>query len=186
LEIGHLIGCAFLIAVVAFLFGLIVSLFGADATMGERLLMAVMVAGMAFVAALLLLWRDRARHKAAVKSVRKRLLERKDIGDAEYLAAFQGADVTLIAQTRRAVADFFDVPVQKIHPTDNLRQDFKFAVFEPGFHSFVLVHVFKARGVQPKPFGFRTSHLATIGDLANEIQRVLDGFESGHVDNEIE
>jgi len=83
-----------------------------------------------------------------------------------------------VVQTRQAVAAFFNVPVQKIHSKDNLRKDLGFESLEPGFHSFVAFHVLAARKVQTQSFLFNTGGLVDIGDLANEIQRLLDGFKA--------
>lgn len=171
-----MIGCAGVIGAVAFLFGMIGSLFATEATFAERMMMALMVAGMAFIAALLLCLRDEAQDWATRRSVRRMLLDRQDVSDAEFVKHFRDTDPTLIAQTRRAVAEFFNVPVQKIHPTDTLRNDLKVDTLEPGFHSFVIFHVLGARNVEPQRFVFHTGDLADIGDLAREIQRVLDGF----------
>jgi hypothetical protein len=179
-----MIGCAGMIAAVAFVFGVIGSLFATEASLGERLMIALMPAAMAFIAAFLLFSRDHARHVATMRSVRRMLLDREDINDSDYLAQFPDADSTLIAQTRRAVSEFFDVPVQKIHPTDSLRKDLRFDTLEPGFHSFVVYRVFAARNVEPQPFAFNTSDLSNIGDLSNEIQRVLDSFKSANQSNE--
>jgi hypothetical protein len=171
-----MIGCAGMIAAVAFIFGLIGSLFATEATFGQRLIMALMPAAMAFVATLILIARDDARHAGTMRAVRQMILARPDVSDHDFLAHFPGTDPTLIAQTRQAISQFFDVPAQKIHPTDNLHHDLQFNTLEPSFHSFVVYHVLNARNVAPQPFTFNTGELTNVGDFAEEIQRVLDGF----------
>jgi hypothetical protein len=42
----------------------------------------------------------------------------------------------------------------------------------------VVCHILNARNVAPQPFTFNTAGLADIGDLAKEIQRVLDRFDT--------
>jgi hypothetical protein len=182
--VGGMIGCAGMIAAVALILGIIASLFSTEAPFPERLTIAIGPAGMAFVAALLLLTRDRARHVSAVKAVRQMLLAREDVSEAKFMAHFPDADPTLIAQTRQAVSKFFDVPAQKIHPTDDLRSNLQFDALEPGFHSFVVYQVLADRNVAPQPFWFKSGGLRDIGDLAKEIQRVLDGFTDGEANTD--
>jgi len=170
-------GCAGMLALVAFILASIVSLF-TSATLGGRLTLAIMSGTMTFLAALLLLARDRWRFTSTIRSVRRTLLARQDVSEAEYLKHFPASDPSLVVQTRQAVAAFFNVPVQKIHSKDNLRKDLGFESLEPGFHSFVAFHVLAARKVQTQSFLFNTGGLVDIGDLANEIQRLLDGFKA--------
>jgi len=179
-----MIGCAGMIAGVAFVFGIVGSLFATEAGLAERLMIALMPAALAFIAALLLFARDHARHTATMRMVRQMLLARQDISDGDYLAHFPEADSTLIAQVRQAVSELFDVPAQKIHPTDSLRNDLRFYALEPYFHSFVVYHVLAARNITPRSFTFNTGALTDIGDLAKEAQRVLDGFDSAKQDDD--
>lgn len=179
-----MIGCAGMIAAVAFVFGIIGSLFATEANLAERLMIATMPAAMAFIAALILFSRDHARHTGTMRTVRQMLLARHDISDGDYLAHFPDADSILVAQTRQAVSQFFDVPAEKIHPNDNLRKDLQFETLEPRFHSFVVYHVLDARNVAPQPFTFNTGDLTDLGDLAHEIQRVLDGFDTAKTDDD--
>jgi hypothetical protein len=172
-----MIGCAGMIAAVAFVFGVIASLVATEAAVGERLMTAFVPPGIAFVAALLLFAMDRARHTSTMRSVRQMLLARPDVEDHDFFAQFPDADSTLIAQTREAISRFFDIPMQKIHPNDNLRNDLQIDTFEPAFHSFVVTDVLRARHIAPRPFTFSTCGLTDIGDLAKEIQRVLHGFD---------
>ena len=179
----EMIGCAGMIAAVAFVIGVIGSLFASEANIGERLMMASITAALAFVAALILLARDYKRHTSTMRSVRQTLLARQDVHDRDFLAHFPGLDATLIAQTRQAIAQFFDVPAAKIHPTDHLRNDLRFETFEPNFHAFVVYHVLDARNVQPQMFSFNPGSLTDVASLATGIQRVLDEFETSKPSN---
>jgi hypothetical protein len=171
-----MIGCAGVISAVALVPGLIGSAFATNASPAERLMIALMPAGMTFIAALMLFSRDRARHRRTVRRVRDRLMARADASDDDFSRGFPGAESALLLQTRLAIATFFGVPIRKIHPTDHLRSDLEFAALEPSFHSFVVCHILNARNVEPKPFSFRTADLADLRDLVAEIQRVLDGL----------
>lgn len=166
-----------MIAAVAFVFGVIGSLFATGATLAERFMISLVPAALAFVAALLLFTRDRARHSMALREVRRVLAARDAVADQDFLAYFPDIDSTLLSQTRVALAEFFDVPPQKIHPTDRLHEDLRFGTLDPAFHSFVVYHVLSARMVEPQPFTFRTARMADIGDLAKEIQRVLNRLD---------
>src|SRR5207249_3734495 len=139
-------------------------------------LIALMPAAMAFVAALLLFSRDYARHARTLRRVRTKLIVRDDSSDDEFSRQFPNADFTTMQQTRHAIAQFFNVPVAKIHSTDTLDGDLEITTLEPSFHSFVVYHVLNVRNVQPQPFAFNTGNLNDIGDLVAEIQRVLDGI----------
>jgi hypothetical protein len=173
------IGCAAIVAAVAFVPGLISSLLAAGVPLPGRVMIALMPAGLAFVVALLLLSRDYLRRKRTFRRVRVRLMARDNIGDDEFLRRFPNSDLTLVQQTRAAIARFFGVPVEKIRATDRLRDDFEFTVLEPWLLFFVLDHVVNARNVQRKPstrFTFRTGKTDDFGDFVAEIQRVLDGL----------
>jgi hypothetical protein len=178
-----MIGCAGIIAGVAFILGLGGSLFATEATFFERLMMASMTAAMAFVAAMLLFSRDHLRHRRAVRQIREMLLSRGDVNDSDFTSHFPDVDPSLIVETRQAVANFFDVRAEKIHPLDDLRKDLRFDTLEPSFHSSVVFHICAVRKIVLRSFSFDTRALVTIGDLANEVQRVLNSFAS---DGEIE
>lgn len=45
-------------------------------------------------------------------------------------------------------------------------------------------HVLAAKYVAAQPFTFNTGSLADLGDLAHEIQRVLDGFDTAKTDHD--
>ena len=171
------IGCSATLAAVAFVLGLIGSLFATMAGFGERLLMAGGLAATVFVAVLMLAVRDHMRCHAAFNAVRKMLTARDDVTEVDFLSRFPDLDRVLLGQIRQAVADSFNVPVAKIHPDDNPLRDFRCDALEPGFHSFVVYHILNVREVAPvrgQLFTFTSSSLSGFGDLATEIQRILD------------
>ena len=170
---------ATIIAAIAFVFGLIGSLFATGASFAERIMLAAMPAAMAFAAALALFARDHWRYASVVRAVRQVLLARDDVTDAEFSSYFPDSDSVLLGQIRQAVSVFFDVPAAKIHPTDDLRRDLRCDKLEPSLHSFVVYHVLNARSIAPQSFVFHTIALNGFGDLVKEIQRVLDGFDCG-------
>ena len=175
-----LIGCAGVIAAIAFFLGLLGSLFAAEVSLALRLGLAAMVAAIAFVAVVLLGTRDSLRYAATKRRVHNMLLARPDVKDTEFAAQFPDCSADLVLQTREAISQFFGVPAGKIHPSHRLRDDLRRDVFEPGFHSFVVYRVLNLRHVTPQPFVFHTTKSMDIGDFLTEIQRVLDGFGQGN------
>ena len=177
-----LFGCATMIAAVAFVFGLVGALFATTTTVREKFLIAAGVAAMAFVAALILGARDYSRHRAAVAAVCRMLLTRDDLTEADFVSHFSEIDPILLGQIRQAIADFFRVPVAKIHPGDSLRGHLQCDALEPGFHTFIVYHIFAARKVTTERgqlISFHCGALNGFADLAKEIQRILDGLASG-------
>lgn len=175
-----MLGCAGIIALMFLPFGVLMAAMVAKATFPERIILALMPSGLAFIATLILAMRDRMRHVTRARILRSHLLNRHDVNESEFLTHFPNVDPELICQTRQAVAEYFDVPATKIHPSDDLRDDLQFENFEPDFHSFVLYRVLVARHLEPAPsqmFSFQTNGLVNLGDLANEVQRVLDGLK---------
>jgi hypothetical protein len=79
-------------------------------------------------------------------------------------------------QVREAIALFFDVPAGKIHACDELRRDYDFESFEPGFVSVVVRVVLDVRRVTPGRCVIRTRELNDFSDLVDEVQRVLDSL----------
>ena len=167
------LGCAGMIAAVAFVCGAIGSAFDTEASLNQRLLMAATLAGATFVAAVLLFMDDYARHRRAVQFVRNELLARADVDDDEFAQRFPKVDRELLCQTRNAVARFFDAPAEKLHPTDTLRGNLRFDELEPSFHMFVVSRVLEDRGVQTTSYTFDSRSLVDIGDLARQIRAVL-------------
>jgi hypothetical protein len=174
-----LIGCAAVIAVVAFFLGLIGALFVVEASLAERLGIAMLPAAMAFIAAILLGTRDYARSEVTKHRVQKMLLVRIDVTDADFVASFPAFNADLVLQTREAISEFFGVPSSKIHPSDKLSGNLKVDLRKPSFHSYVIYRVFNLRHLTPQPYVFHSTKPMDIGDLIAEIQRVLNSFGSG-------
>lgn len=171
-------GCAGAFAAIAFTIGFVFSLCSDfDGTADKHLLAGTVVAAITFVAVLVCAHSDYAIRKEKVREVRKKLLGRSNLSDEDCAAHFPETDSTLLAQTRHAIAQFFDVPASKI-PVGDLHTELQLTKLEPEFHTFVFLQVFAARHVVPLPYRFQTDDFRTIGDLASKIQRLLDSFAS--------
>lgn len=171
--ISGMFGCAGMLALIALPFGLIGALFVREAGWRERLLLACMPSAMTFVAALLLMGRDHLSNIVRISSVRRKLQSRRDVTAAEFVEPFPDCEPALLADIRQAIAEFFAVPPEKIHPTDDLQNDYLASFNGAPLHSAVMSAVFEARGVWPG-VKFRPDKLKTVGDLARKIQRSLE------------
>jgi hypothetical protein len=174
-----LIGCFAVLGIVAMVIGLIGSLFLRGASIEERLIFAVCLAAVIFVAVLMLNARDRLRYLSNLRTIRRILLARDDVSEADFASCFPDTDPILLGQLRRAMSEFFSVPATKIHAAD------KFVLnscvdLEPTFHSFLIAHIASERKLSPQWFIFHSASLADFGTFVKEIQRVLDGLDSSH------
>ena len=121
-----------------------------------------------------------ARQAAALRAVHQALLGRTDVGDDEYASHFSGVDRALALDVRIAVAACFDVPPEKIHPTDDLRRDFKYDDLGTGFEFFVVERVCSERGVEPRPYSmFGADKESGIAAYTAFLSRILTEFETG-------
>ena len=90
-----------------------------------------------------------------------------------FSRAFPSQELQVLLEVRKAVAEFFEVPENKIHSNDDLRGDLAFDSLEPSFHFFVICRVLQFRQVVPSGFAFCGKQLANVGDLAKEVERIL-------------
>jgi len=177
-------GCAGSLALVAFILGLPFSLFFEVDHWGQRLFIAAMPAAMAFLAGLVLLGRDMHLHSLEISSVQSTLRSRTDISDSSFVEHFPSTDPDLLLRTRETIAAYFDVPAFKIHPEDDLREDFRADRLDPSFQFFVVDSVIAQTTEVQRSFTFSLSELNSVGDLTNAIERVLDDLHSNRSDTE--
>lgn len=172
-----LIGCSGAVGFVAFVVGLLVSLFVRDAAWSDRLTMAVVPGFMTFVAVLILAGRDSAKHSASILAVRDALLGGDDTSDHDFLSMRLCDDAPLLLETRKAVSRFFDVPTGKISRDVHLIDDLHVDNLQPSFQLSVVQSVIASRQVESKPFQFSMAGLESIDDLAKAIGGVFDDFD---------
>jgi hypothetical protein len=115
--------------------------------------------------------------------VRRKLLNRDDVDETTFAARFPDSDPMLLAETRRAVAEYFDVPAGRIHPTDRIREDLELDSLNPGLY-FALAKIVEARGLKTAGLQFRIKNLHDINDLAAELQRIIDQARAERKDGE--
>lgn len=173
-----LIGCSGVFALGIFVIGFAISLlFARDASWTDRLMMATLPAVITFVAVLLLSSRDSARHAATMRFVRNDLLVGADTSDDEFASLRPIDDAALLLETRKAISQFFGVPTGKLRRDVQLIDDLHVDKLEPSFQFYVVDSVIASQQIEPKPFEFSMSGLATIDDLTDAIRNVLDGFD---------
>lgn len=181
--VRRLIGCAGMLAAVGFVAGVVISFLQGDATIVERSLSGFLGAGVTFVAAVILFCNDNLKRASKRKAAGDRLRGNGGVSDADLAAAIPYVDPVLLVQVRNAVAAFFGVPAELIHPQGDLRKELSLDTIEPEFHSLVVFHVLAARDFdlgdsERVSFRFDSGCLSNLGDLCAEIQRVIDHLES--------
>jgi hypothetical protein len=179
-------GCAAMIGLVAFVIGLVLSLFRGDKNSPSPLVCGAISGGMAFFAALLLFARDSSRQQAAISFVRRKLLGRQGVDDSEFCRHFPDCDAKLVIDIRAAIGAFYNVPPERVHPNDSLQQDLRVDTLEPSFHYFVISHIAECRKVTLGPFSFRLSALQNLHDFATEIQTILNALEMAANDQDLD
>jgi hypothetical protein len=168
-----LLNCAGILAIVGFVVGITLTCFDRTLGLADRLEISLMVGGIAFGAALLLGARDLNKYRMAMKATKKMLGDRAEIPEAEFACTFAETESVLVLQIRNAIAKFFNVPAEKIHPTDDFRNTYHFKVFEPGICFFIVHEIFSVRKIHPRPFTFESQQITDIQSLAAEIRRIL-------------
>ena len=167
-----LIIMALVVAFMALLCGGLGSLFAQEAGPGERILMAVMTSAMAFVAALILGLRDLLRFRKASRQTQQHLLERPDFFEAEFQSEAE-VDPELMKIVREAIAQFFDVPVYKIRPTDNFETDLHIDPTEFNFQHFVILKVADDHRFQDEVIEANFANTHTVKDLVLWLQEFI-------------
>ena len=170
-----MIGCAGILALVAFILALPFSLFFTVDHWSHRFLIACVPAAFTFFAAIFLCMRDQLSQSENIGVVRRTLLRRADTPDDVFVTS--NPDAKLLIQTRDAIANYFDVPGAKLLPTDDLRNDLRADKLEPSFQMYVVDSVVANNTDNPQPFMFGLDGITTIEDLSVAIENVLKGFE---------
>ena len=177
---------AMIVFVLCFLFCAAISYFVKQAGFDLWLLMSSMPAVITFISLFLLCLRDAAREEQLRAAVRRRLLSRiaseGEPGGAEQQKVSDGS---LIELTKESIADFFDVPVQSIRATDDLRSVLAFDELEPMFHTSIIYRIFEKLKIQPESFVFRSGEVQTVEDLSAEFARIIEGFGKDPDDQEL-
>src|SRR5262249_46642819 len=113
----------------------------------------------------------------AMRSVRECLLAGADSSDEQFLSLRPCDDSSLLLETRAAIAQFFDVPCDKIQRNVRLIEDLHVNELEPGFHTVVVEILMAARFTEPRSYRFTMARIHSIDDLTRAIRQVLDRCE---------
>lgn len=154
----------------------------------ERLGIAVLAAGAALIGGSYLLVQETLERWVALRRVRRRLAECRNVSDEQFLASFpvgdrtQGAidSATLILEIRRALAEYFSVPPTKIHADSSL-DDIYYDVFQDSLPGLLLPRVAdELRLPAPDIQQFDKGQLASIADFVCAAKDVLNPDSTPH------
>lgn len=176
----EIMGCATLVGTPFIGVTFVIMLFATDAPISVSITVSAMIGMIAVTAVLLLCLRDRARARRSLARVRRRCSAREDVPDDWFREAFPNVEPRILLETRAACAKFLGVPARKLHPTDSLRGDLGFDCLSPGLLFFVLSRLLESIPQSPRApiVGIDERHLVTIGDLAAEMQRVVESVSN--------
>jgi len=139
---------------------------------------AMLVAAITFAAALVCLAWDDARRKSAWKRVRRRLSDRPDVTDEEFCHKLPECDACLLLECRNAMATFFEIRPEKIHPTDDLVEDYRHDVFESGLGFIPFESVLKSRNIDYYLLEFSIPPCTSYRDAVRVIESILSAQET--------
>jgi hypothetical protein len=169
------IGCAAMIGLVFFAVSFVVGFLFDAGTIGDRLGFSAMFGGIAFLASVLLWWRDRRQFTAAKQRAQKRLLDLDDLDDDRFLQEMPEHEAELCLQVRQAIAEFFAVPAAKIHPTVQFREELECEVVGLSFNSFVVYRAMQLRGVSPQHcVVFQHASTESLSEFIGKVARWMD------------
>ena len=175
-----MLGCAIPIGAVFFVIGLLATLATPGTTILGRIAMAAALGVAGFFASILLLLRDRAKFFATKKRVHERLQARNDVADEEFCRDAEefcrdaNVDPSVVLDVRQALAEFFAVSPAKIHPYDDLRDDYSYFGLDPSLHAFVISRVLAKRRREIGPFTFPERPISSVGDFVREVNRLVE------------
>ena len=129
---------------------------------------AWMVALMTFVAAALLLFRDNLRRIRAIRRIRQVFTNRPGLSADDFRSGFAPQDQDIALTAREALARFYGIPEDRLHPNVDLWSDLAFSRVEPFAYAAVAGTVFPDAH-KTGPFAFPTSRPETLGDLVREL-----------------
>jgi len=144
----------------------------------ELIISSLLVWGMTTVAAILLATRDWVRTSATYRLVRRCLNANSDISDEQFLSGRLTNNSALLIETRQAVAEYFNVPREKLARDLHLVKDLRSHRFEPSFPLFILNTLIASHVKEHADIGFSMVGIETLDDLARAVQKILNDIES--------
>ena len=126
-----------------------------------------------FLAALVCMANDSRSVKSGWKIVRRRLNQRDDVSAEAFCKRLSDCDPDLLLKLRLIVAKCFDVPPEKIHPDDDLAEDYRHLDYTPPI-SFCASSAVDLKPTEHfRPFDSDADSPSSYHDLATEITRLL-------------
>jgi len=137
---------------------------------------ASMWAVLAFLAAALLALRDNLKRTKVLREIRRIFAGRPKISADQFCDYFAPWDRDIALAARKAVAAFYEIPEDRLHPDVDLWSDPVFAKFEASVR-FVVVRGAFPEAYETEPFEFPTSRPETLGDLVRELGVLREALE---------
>ncbi|MFO0958625.1 MAG: hypothetical protein U0800_14545 [Isosphaeraceae bacterium] len=162
-----MLGCSGILAAIAFVVAFVVTLF-LPIDFGLRLGLAGMVAGIVFLAALLLCLGDHDRDEGRRGIVRRWLDSRAEIDSEAFLASVRPEDQDLALCLREGLARFFGASPMKIAIDDPL-SSYDFEGFMPVIYMRTLGPAIRSLGAECCG-KFPRQPLVTFRDLIQEVR----------------
>lgn len=147
-----------------------------------RLIIATLPALITLIAVFLLSFRDLRQKQKEYSGIRGRLLERTDTPEEDYLASFpEGtslSDREILLEIRQLIADFFNVPANKIEKNLSFENDLKLQQLFLPLILGIFQRAYQARDLHPKSLRFELHELTTIGQVGEQLKASLLDIES--------
>ena len=134
---------------------------------------ALMVGSITFVAVLILSANDRMKHRNVAGCVRPFLLPQRDMNAARFCREFPDHHPEIITEIRAAVARFYGVPPEKLHPLHRL-SDYEFRLIEPSFHIIIVSEVLERFGLAKSTYKFSANTCSTFSDFVEEVATIIE------------
>lgn len=169
---GARLGCLGLIAAPFFVVGFVVAIAVSKVSLLEALGVGSMAAGIAFVAAFLLLARDSNRQTGQVMGAHALLLAREDVDSERFLASLDPSEHALALRLWHRLGKIYEVPETKFQLDDPL-EPIKFGFLIPRIHAFLFAEAYEQL---PKGMivSFPKVRLETVRDLLAEHHALME------------
>ncbi|MBX3435969.1 MAG: hypothetical protein KF861_00540 [Planctomycetaceae bacterium] len=115
---------------------------------------------------------DRLRLRSVHNRARKKLLGFNDVSDAEYLHFFSDEDSGPALTVRGALAQFFDVPIDKIDPCEQVWSKGALSILEPALYFHCIQFLLNDQRVEDNmSFQFAPPTGTTLGEYVKALCR---------------
>lgn len=169
---------AFIAFIAVFITSFVSALLSRETSQTSPLVNAAAVAITTLISALLLTVYDDAKHKATIRTVRRRLLAAEALAEEQLQGVPPHQGSAILLETRRKISRFYRVPIEKVSDSLRLVEDLSVDKLSPAFQYAVVDGVLASQEIVARHFHFSLRGLETVRDLADAIQRIVDDIEA--------